>query len=863
MVVGGGFGGAYAARRLDRTLGLRPDVEVVLLNDQNYLLFTPMLHEVAAGDLHAPDITVPLRQMLRRVRFVEGEATAIDLEKRMIRCLVGPARRPQRLWFDHLLLAPGSVANFFGMQGVATSASTMRTVADAALLHNRMVALLEDAAAEPNEEIRRRLMTFVVAGGGFAGVETIGAINGFLRDAVRRYRELDPSMLRLVLVHPGHVVLPELGERLGVFAEDHLRRRGVELRLRTRVTGYDHWVVSLSHGEPIAANTLVWTAGARPAPAVDALPVEKVGGRLRVNERLELVGYEGVVWAVGDSAAVPDGRGGLHPPTAQHAIRQGWAAARNIEAAVDGKPGRPLSFSTVGQLASLGHFTGVAQILGVRFTGFVAWWLWRSVYLMKLPGVVRKLRVAIQWTLDLIFPRQLEQLITRRELEQVQRLAATVEPDAHPGPARPGQEPVAGGGLAAARPQVQRHGPPAPTAASVTSAELVLRPLLAAGWRAEQSLDVALLTAAAVEELRQGTGALHASGWLVARGATERVEVAERGAVAPDRHTRAVRAAEAPPVQGFASSGDASLHVLESGGRCDVLVRLGGEGGIGCEILLGDGRPLLAGDGVHIAGVVQPVLTALRKQRWLERLERRWLEASARLEAEVHDLRSPLTSLRLGIHAMHDRARSLGDPESTQLGDALAATIERVVGAVASLTCDRLSAEARMQCADPFEIVRAQVREIGGQARARSIDLQVRFPVAPIAAALDPAWFRRAVQNLLDNALEHSPAGSTVTVSSEITATDVVLHVDDEGPGFPAAALEGLPLPGGGIAGPAAGGPKTGIGLWSAREAMRAMGGRLRIGRNDRRGARVSLSLPKASQPVVQTDDPAAAAHGS
>jgi NADH dehydrogenase len=171
---------------------------------------------------------------------------------------------------------------------------------------------------------------------------------------------------------------------------------------------------------------LVWTAGVKPAAAVESLPVVKIKGRLKVNEYLELAGHEGVVWAVGDSAAVPDGRGGLHPPTAQHGLREGLTAAKNIEAAVNGAPGKPFRFSTVGQLASIGHHTGVAQILGMRFSGFAAWWLWRSVYLAKLPGIAKKVRVAIQWTLDLLFSRQIEQFLTLKDLEQIEQLAALV-----------------------------------------------------------------------------------------------------------------------------------------------------------------------------------------------------------------------------------------------------------------------------------------------------------------------------------------------------------------------------------------------------------------------------------------------------
>jgi NADH dehydrogenase len=310
------------------------------------------------------------------------------------------------------------------MTGVAARAATMKTLGDAALLRNRMVALLEDAATEPDEDSRRRLLTFVVAGGGFAGVETVGAINDFLRDTIKDYPELDSSMLRVLLVHPGEIVLPELGPELGQYAQAKLARRGVQFRLGARVTGYDDWVVHLSAGEPIPTSTLVWTAGVRPPAAVESLPVEKVKGRLKVNQYLELAGHEGEVWAVGDSAAVPDDRGGLHPPTAQHGLREGLAAANNILAAIGATPRKPFQFATLGQLASIGHHAGVAQVLGMRFSGFAAWWLWRSVYLAKLPGIAKKIRVAIQWTLDLLFARQIEQLLTVRDIDQIEQLAA-------------------------------------------------------------------------------------------------------------------------------------------------------------------------------------------------------------------------------------------------------------------------------------------------------------------------------------------------------------------------------------------------------------------------------------------------------
>jgi NADH dehydrogenase len=426
VILGGGFAGLHAARRLERTLARRNDVEVVLVSRENYVLFTPMLHEVAAGDLDPADIVNPLRKMVRRVRLVQADVADVDLGARVVRYLVGPLRRPRELHYDHLLLAMGSETNHFGMKDVEGAAATMKTLGDAALLRNRMVALLEEAAQETDATRRQSLMTFVVAGGGFAGVETVGAINDFLRETVRYYPELDEAWLRIVLVHPGDVVLPELGERLGRYAQEKLRQRGVELRLATRVTGYENEAVNVVPGDPIGTMSLVWTAGTMPAAAVGPLPVEKLKGRVKVNEFLEVAGHEGVVWAVGDCAAVPDGKGGVHPPTAQHAMREAIVAGGNIEAVLGGDPQKPFRFSTIGQLASIGHRTGVAEIFGMRFSGFAAWWLWRGVYLSKLPQLSKKVRVAIKWSLDLLFPREIEQLVTLRDVEGMEKLGATL-----------------------------------------------------------------------------------------------------------------------------------------------------------------------------------------------------------------------------------------------------------------------------------------------------------------------------------------------------------------------------------------------------------------------------------------------------
>jgi NADH:ubiquinone reductase (H+-translocating) len=248
------------------------------------------------------------------------------------------------------------------------------------------------------------LMTFVVAGGGFAGVETLGGINDFARQALRFYPSLREENLRMVLVTPDPLILPELGPRLGAYAQRKLAARGVEIITGARVRRLENGVVELSDGRTIAASTLVWTAGTAPNPLLAALPVAKRAGRVLVNEYLEVPDWSGV-WALGDCAVVPDIRGGFHPPTAQHALRQGRAAARNLVAAVLGGRKRPFRFSTLGQLATIGRRTGVANVLGVNFSGFLAWWLWRTIYLSKLPRLEKKVRVAFDWTLDLCFAK--------------------------------------------------------------------------------------------------------------------------------------------------------------------------------------------------------------------------------------------------------------------------------------------------------------------------------------------------------------------------------------------------------------------------------------------------------------------------
>src|SRR5262249_36393853 len=330
--------------------------------------------------------------------------------------------------FDHLLLTLGSETNFFNMEGVRDWSVTMKSLGDTALLRNRMVALLEEAPLQSDEAARRQLLTFVTAGGGFSGTETTGAVNDFVRDTMRYYPQLREEFVRVVMVHPGNFILPELGEELGRYAERKLRERKAEVIKGARVANYDGVVVTLSDGTSIPAATLIWTAGVNPSPVIAALPCKKERGRLLVNEDMSAPGVCGL-WAAGDCAAIPDVKGGtgkFYPPTAQHALREGVIVARNIEAAILGRPIKPFRFKMLGQLASIGHHTGVAMVFGIKFSGFFAWCFWRSMYLMKLPRVGKKFRVMASWALDIFFGQEIEQMITIRDIEALSAQLARI-----------------------------------------------------------------------------------------------------------------------------------------------------------------------------------------------------------------------------------------------------------------------------------------------------------------------------------------------------------------------------------------------------------------------------------------------------
>jgi NADH dehydrogenase len=339
---------------------------------------------------------------------------SIDIVEKVVKVSHGKEHHHHDLEYDHLVLSLGSITNFYGNTGLEENALTMKSLGDAIYLRNHLISNLEEADFECCPNVRRPLVNFVVAGGGFAGVETIAGVNDFLREALRFYPHLNESLLRVVLVHAGERILPELDEKLGKYAEKKLAARGVEIHLNTRVEEVSGNQVTLSNGMKIPTNTMVWTAGTAPNPLLQTLPCDKDRGRICADRFMQVKGFDGL-WAVGDCAAIIDEKTQkLFPPTAQHAIRQGKILAHNIEAAIRGRQMKPFVFETIGQLAALGRRTGVAQIFGFNFSGFIAWWLWRTIYLMKLPRLEKKIRVAFDWTLDLLFSKDPVQFLTLR-----------------------------------------------------------------------------------------------------------------------------------------------------------------------------------------------------------------------------------------------------------------------------------------------------------------------------------------------------------------------------------------------------------------------------------------------------------------
>jgi NADH dehydrogenase len=412
VVLGGGYGGAYCARALERRLGSHAQVTVV--DRQNYFIIYPLLVEAGTGSVEPRHAVVSIRAFLRRSRFHMAEVTGIDPARGEVICRLPGDGGEQRLPYDHLVIALGSVTRLPDVPGLREHGFQMKSLMDAVGLRDRAIGLLEVADITEDRARRERLLHFVVVGANFTGAEVAGELDAFLGSALRRYTHLRRSDVRITLIDHGDRILSALDEDLSRYAEENLRRRGVEILLHESVSAIDENGATLINGRVIPAATVIWAAGIASPPVVSSLGLPLDARGYIICERdLRVKGFDNI-WGIGDCAVNEDSQGKAYPATAQHAVREGAWAADNIARAIRGQPTRPCDIRSKGSLAALGCRTGVASIFGIKVSGFPAWWLWRTVYLLKMPGFARKLRIALDWTLELFFKRDYVQLGAHR-----------------------------------------------------------------------------------------------------------------------------------------------------------------------------------------------------------------------------------------------------------------------------------------------------------------------------------------------------------------------------------------------------------------------------------------------------------------
>ena len=409
VIVGGGFAGITLAQQLEHRLP--PGWKLTLVSQENFITFNPLLPEVVGASILPGHVIAPHRQMIHCSNVCMAQVTEIDYEARQVHYL---GEGSGVLDYDQLVLACGVNANLDLVKGMSQHALPLKTLGDALFLRNRVVSRLEQAELQPNPEARRWLTTFVVIGGGFSGVETAGVLTDFLRASLRYYPRIQPDDIRVVLLHGQNRLLPELSASLGEFAGRKMRMHGLDVRLETRASRIDDRAVTLASGEIIPAGTVICTIGTQPNSLVTDSPLPKERGRVKVNADMSVPGFVGV-WALGDCAAVPNKLDGkISPPTAQFADRQARQLASNIAWHLRGRETAEFSFKPLGQLSTIGHNKAVAEMFGVKLSGFVAWLLWRGVYLLKIPTLARKSRLFLEWNWAMFFPPDISHLGYRR-----------------------------------------------------------------------------------------------------------------------------------------------------------------------------------------------------------------------------------------------------------------------------------------------------------------------------------------------------------------------------------------------------------------------------------------------------------------
>jgi len=405
VIAGGGFGGFYAARALERTLP-NQSARVTLVNDANFMLYTPLLPGAAGATLDPRHVVVPLRAELKRTELVIGRVSGHDPAGRTL-AVERVDSSPLELAYDQLLIALGSVSRTLPIPGLAEHGIGLKSLADATAVRNQVLQCMDIAESIDDPARRREYLGFVFVGAGYAGVEGLGELQDFAAHAIELYPRCRADGMRWVLVEARERIMQEVPESLSRFAQRELLARGIEVRTRTELLALSQSAATLSGGETIPTRTLVWTAGVKPSPAIAKLGLTRdSSGRLPVDRTLRVAELPGV-WAIGDCAAVPDSSrpGSLCPPTAQHAIRQGRLVARNIAATLQGREARPFTYRTKGVVAELGRNKAVAITFGVRWQGFPAWLIARTYHLLLMPGIGRRLRLLVDWNVALVFGR--------------------------------------------------------------------------------------------------------------------------------------------------------------------------------------------------------------------------------------------------------------------------------------------------------------------------------------------------------------------------------------------------------------------------------------------------------------------------
>jgi len=432
IILGGGFAGVECARQLESEFGNDPKIELVMVSEDNFLLFTPMLPQVASGMIETRHIVLPIRTICQKTKFYEGRVKNIDPYGKLVTLWGTSDKRSISIHYDFLVVALGSETNFFGMANVEKNAYTMKTLNDAVMLRNRVIDMLEQAENETDPILRKSFLNFVVVGGGFAGIETAGELMDLLLDARKHYPTIHKDDLKVIVLEALPMILPGFNEKLAEFAKEKMVDRGIEIRLQTAVTSFDGNEVTTkaleqnpknstdeSIVDAIRTKTLIWTAGVTPVNTIKRSMLKTDRGKVIINEYLEAEGFPNV-FAIGDCALFLNSETKRpFPPTAQIAEAQAKTAAKNLKAVIKNSEKEKFEFHSKGQMAIIGKRSGIATFLGMNISGFWAWLIWRNVYLSKIPTLDKKIRVFLDWSIDLFFDRDISRLkLMKREEEK-------------------------------------------------------------------------------------------------------------------------------------------------------------------------------------------------------------------------------------------------------------------------------------------------------------------------------------------------------------------------------------------------------------------------------------------------------------